>query len=421
MKKLTGILFFLLAFFLLQPTTPVAAANQSCGSTYPVSSDVFAQTTFYAGNDYTPATVSVSGLVPGKSYYLMAIHEISALDPGRDLLGNDQTIAESSHITAVDNNGDGVGEITFTLGNNSYFNVNFHSSGLADSLQQDKANISLVLATDEDELQPCVTGGGPLGCLDHTPQLCNLYQYEIVKQSLGVTCDGFIVTQQSEAGCFTPGNATWRLEGLTNSDGTQYSGNVEIQFPGGGIQGNDQEFNYDGGVKTGDFQITTDKVGQSLEVIVHTEGGKICSFNVDPIKAACTDDEREREVAESTGNTDFNFELCEQIPDTNFRSECKTCWGRGGIWTAVGCVSYDPTQMVSTLMKIGISMAGGVALLMILAAGFMFSTSQGDPKKVSDAKELMTSAVIGLLFIIFSVTILQFIGINLLQIPGFGG
>lgn len=141
----------------------------------------------------------------------------------------------------------------------------------------------------------------------------------------------------------------------------------------------------------------------------------------------CTDDQ----TCNDNGNcvSKVPFELCRQIPSNQSAavSACETCaevsenGNVSGVWTAIGCIPVDPTSMISTLMKVGLSISGGIALLMILSAGFMFSTSQGDPKKVGDAKELMTSAVIGLLFIIFSVTILQFIGVNLLQIPGFGG
>ncbi len=65
-------------------------------------------------------------------------------------------------------------------------------------------------------------------------------------------------------------------------------------------------------------------------------------------------------------------------------------------------------------------MSGGVALLTFLAAGFIFSTSQGDPKAYGKAKEMMTAAIVGILFVIFSITILQFIGYEILKIPGFG-
>jgi hypothetical protein len=63
---------------------------------------------------------------------------------------------------------------------------------------------------------------------------------------------------------------------------------------------------------------------------------------------------------------------------------------------------------------------GGIATLIILAGGFMLSISQGDPKKTSEAKEMISAAVIGLIFIVFSISILQLIGVQILQIPEFG-
>lgn len=122
--------------------------------------------------------------------------------------------------------------------------------------------------------------------------------------------------------------------------------------------------------------------------------------------------------------------ICDQIPDTlsEMKEKCKFCVGDStdssenrGIWTAIGCIPRDPETIVSVLLRFGLGMGGGVALLMILGSGFMLSISQGDPKQTDTAKQWLGSAIAGLLFIIFSVTILQFIGYNVFQIPGFGG
>lgn len=119
---------------------------------------------------------------------------------------------------------------------------------------------------------------------------------------------------------------------------------------------------------------------------------------------------------------DFSIDptLCDQIPDDGLKEKCQNCLNSEGIWTAIGCVPTNPTDTISTLIKIGIGIGGGVAMLSIIAAGFLYTTSSGDASKTTQAKELMTSAVIGLLFVIFSITILQFIAGDLLQIPGFG-
>jgi membrane protein insertase Oxa1/YidC/SpoIIIJ len=150
----------------------------------------------------------------------------------------------------------------------------------------------------------------------------------------------------------------------------------------------------------------------------------LCSYTV-----RVDQDNNEVEVAVDVGDEENSddpeiipFTVCGQLEeDTPAFAACDTCDTNDGLWTAVGCISTNPGQTIAALVKIGINIGGGVALLMILAAGFMFTTSQGDPNKTKEAKDLMQAAVIGLLFIIFSVTILQFIGVSILQIPGFGG
>ena len=113
------------------------------------------------------------------------------------------------------------------------------------------------------------------------------------------------------------------------------------------------------------------------------------------------------------------FRLCDQV-QPSVVAVCQNCQYVGGIWTAVGCIPTDPMQMIKVLLRIGLLIGGGVALLIILAGSFILSTSSGDPKKTSEAKEMISSALIGLVFIIFSVSILQLIGVQILRIPGFG-
>lgn len=116
------------------------------------------------------------------------------------------------------------------------------------------------------------------------------------------------------------------------------------------------------------------------------------------------------------------FELCYQIPENQEEAfyRCTECFRNEGIWTAIGCIPQSREGVASTLIQIGLIFGGAIVLIMILAGAFMLSTSQGDPKKTQDAKELITSAIIGLIFIIFSVTILQFIGVTILKIPELG-
>jgi hypothetical protein len=67
-----------------------------------------------------------------------------------------------------------------------------------------------------------------------------------------------------------------------------------------------------------------------------------------------------------------------------------------------------------------LSIAGIVALGLIIFSGYRLMISQGNPEQVKNAREQLTAAIIGLLFIIFSLVILRIIGFNILNIPGFG-
>jgi hypothetical protein len=114
-----------------------------------------------------------------------------------------------------------------------------------------------------------------------------------------------------------------------------------------------------------------------------------------------------------------NFPLCQQAG--NYYGKCTECFSTQGVWTAVGCIPYnDTTSTVRALITIGLGLAGTAVVLMTLAGAFLISTSQGDPKRVEEGRSLITSAVAGILFLIFSVSILRFVGVSVLQLPGFG-
>lgn len=92
----------------------------------------------------------------------------------------------------------------------------------------------------------------------------------------------------------------------------------------------------------------------------------------------------------------------------------------GTCHTAIGDINTNPTDFVKAIFGVILGLAGGVALILIIISGYALMTSQGNPEKVQGAREQLTAAIVGLLFIIFSLVILQFIGVNILHIPGFG-
>lgn len=95
------------------------------------------------------------------------------------------------------------------------------------------------------------------------------------------------------------------------------------------------------------------------------------------------------------------------------------CQGDSGINTAIGCIPINDTgSFVAFLLRWGIGIGGGIALLLIVVAGFQIMSSNGVPEKIQAGKELMTSAITGIIMLIFSVFILRFIGVDLLSLPG---
>ncbi len=90
-----------------------------------------------------------------------------------------------------------------------------------------------------------------------------------------------------------------------------------------------------------------------------------------------------------------------------------------GIKTAIGCIHTNPVEFVKDFMAFAIGIGGGLAFLMMLLGAFQMLTSSGNPDSLKAGQDRLTSAVIGLLFVIFAVLLLQVIGVGILAIPGF--
>ncbi len=91
-----------------------------------------------------------------------------------------------------------------------------------------------------------------------------------------------------------------------------------------------------------------------------------------------------------------------------------------GIETVLGCVPTQSTIFIRWFLNKAISIGGGIAFLIMIWGAFQVMTSSGDPEKLQEGKNILVSAGAGLLFIIFSVFILELIGYRILKIPGWG-
>lgn len=72
------------------------------------------------------------------------------------------------------------------------------------------------------------------------------------------------------------------------------------------------------------------------------------------------------------------------------------------------------TSTMGTVMNTVYLWAGIVAVLVLIIAGFIFITSNGDSSKIVRAKNTVLGAVIGLVIILFAFVITQFVirGVN---------
>jgi hypothetical protein len=327
---------------------------------------------------------------------------------------SDWVAAGESNEFTVDQNTQSV-ELTLT-GNSSAFNIKSYFEYL-----------------NKDYKYVYLFKKGSLTGIYTTPAYCQLGYYLITNN--GPTCSEAVkVTQEKKLAsgstkqCVLNNNAScadtssiirFEVSGLKDSSGNPYSGLVFIN----GIAPRAlSESTVSPGVwkyevsslQAGNYDV---KLGNTINTIF--KGNCTAKFKVE---GRCSESDSCSSTMPSSdpSGEERVFELCSQVSDSVSNGKCTQCLNKNGVWTAVGCIDRSPKSIVRTFLEIGLGIGGGITLLMVLAGGFMITTSQGDPKQVNEAREMITSAIIGLLFIIFSVFILQFIGVTIFNIPGFG-
>ena len=136
-------------------------------------------------------------------------------------------------------------------------------------------------------------------------------------------------------------------------------------------------------------------------------GGTCGAFDED----TCADDEPDS----------VEFRLCQQAPEgSDLRTACENCSGPGKVWTSLGCLDTSSDfSLVESLITFLLGITGGFALVLILYGSFRISVSTGNPEKVKQGRDIIIAAIFGLMFVILSILILSFVGVDLLNIPGF--
>lgn len=90
----------------------------------------------------------------------------------------------------------------------------------------------------------------------------------------------------------------------------------------------------------------------------------------------------------------------------------------GSYYTVLGCIATQPQAFVQSILSIVFGISGGIAFLAVLAGSGIVLTSAGSPERLQTGKDMIVSALFGILLILFSVFLLNFVGYDILRIPG---
>lgn len=92
------------------------------------------------------------------------------------------------------------------------------------------------------------------------------------------------------------------------------------------------------------------------------------------------------------------------------------CLGSGSSFGEEGAAG----GVIQSILNIVFSISGGIAFLYLLYGSFVVATSQANPEKLNYGKRLVYGAIAGLIFVLGSVMIVNFIASGILKVPGFG-
>ena len=101
---------------------------------------------------------------------------------------------------------------------------------------------------------------------------------------------------------------------------------------------------------------------------------------------------------------------------------------QGRQYTIIGCIQTDlasfqqegaAASVVQILLNVIFSVIGGIAFLYLIYGSFIILTSQAEPERLNYGKRLVYGAIVGLIFTLSSVFVVNFLATGILKIPGF--
>lgn len=118
---------------------------------------------------------------------------------------------------------------------------------------------------------------------------------------------------------------------------------------------------------------------------------------------------------ETTGVSCISYDPGPSTPLSSYNPKCYGRFGEG-VKSGLGCIPTDPQAFINTATPWAIGIGSGIAFLLGLYGALMIVISAGDPEKMQAGKEIITSAIAGLLLIVFAVFILRIIGVDVLKL-----
>lgn len=88
------------------------------------------------------------------------------------------------------------------------------------------------------------------------------------------------------------------------------------------------------------------------------------------------------------------------------------------VYGASGSGAPNISQIVASIIQYALSFLGVIFLALLIYAGFLWMTAAGDQDKITKAKQILQSSVIGLIIIISSYTVTYFVLKNLTKAAG---
>lgn len=132
-----------------------------------------------------------------------------------------------------------------------------------------------------------------------------------------------------------------------------------------------------------------------------------------------------RECLYPTANTDpSSMDTLKIDPATNLPAPPVP----GRQFTFLGCLTTGSGSfqeggagnVVQSLLRIIFSIVGGVAFLYLIFGAFVIASSQNEPERMNYGRRVVYGAIVGLIFSLTSVLLVNLIAGQVLKIPGFG-